>query len=481
MKAYFVIFCLCILNPFALRAIPAVDIAPIHEAFVSKFSDPIPLVTIPQTPPSPRAENIPPKPYEDAIWISGYWAWVQEKNDFRWICGVWRRPPPAARFWIPGSWNKTDSGWVFAKGFWSNAPQNQLKLINKAPPAAISDKIPQAPSADHFWAPGYWNYTEASGLYSWFSGKWEEANSSWILAPASYIWRPTGFIFAPLYWDWPLDKRGTAYNCQDQTGPLVAIQSEIILQRLFVYYPDYCLFYWHWWHFHPHWVWDGCGCVPSWWFWHDWWSLGWSDSWGLWWWWSHPGFFPPWWLSLELSLNIAPPPEALIELLKNLPKPPFDLELGDKLLPPGGSPGAHDLPLPNIPNDVTPGGQITLPTPPDITPPQVTIPPPPPTPPQTPDYPPQTRTPPPTYYPPSEPPTYYPPSDRYPPGRNPPRWPPRGDDGNDERRPIRPDYPTTPNNPRVPGGKGPNYNPQQTQPNTRPNYNPPSLRGTKQL
>lgn len=510
-----ILFCLGIMCPSLFSA--AVDIAPIHEAFVPKFADPLPLLTISQTPPSPRADNIPSKPYDDAIWIPGYWAWVPEKNDFSWICGVWRRPPPSAQFWIPGSWNKTDAGWVYAKGFWSPVPQNQLKLINKAPPAVITDKVPTAPSVDYFWAPGYWNYSEGSSSYSWLSGKWEQSNPNWVLSPSSYIWRPSGFIFAPLYWDRPLDQRGAAYNCQGNSGPLVVVKPEIILQRLFVFYPDYSLFYWHWWHYHPNWAWDGCGCVPSWWLWHDWWFLGWSDCWGLWWWWTHPGVLPPWWLTLELSSHIAPPPDALVELLKNLPKPPFDIKPGYKILPPTGSPGVPELPLPNIPSDVTPGGQITLPTPPATSPPQVTVPTPPSTPPQyqeperpyyppTPQpppstyYPPQQQVPPSTYYPPSEPPSYYPPGRYpYPPSeRTPPRWPPRGqgDDQQDERTPPRPNYPNTPPRPNYPtnpknpttppSNRGPNYTPGgQVQPRNpvipqvnQPNYvPPPSSRG----
>lgn len=485
----------CWVIPLFLRAADGIEIAPIHEAYVSKFTDPTPLFTVAETPPQVRAENVPPKPYEDAIWIPGYFAWVQEKNDFAWICGVWRRPP-IGHVWIPGSWEKTDSGWIWAKGFWSSVPQDQLKFITKVPPSVISDKIAAAPGPDYFWTPGYWNYEQIGSSYRWLSGKWEKSNPNWVLAPACYIWRPSGFVFAPFYWDWPLEKRGKAYNCFENDSKLVAMEPEMVMQRLFIYYPDYCLFYWHWWHFHPNWVWDGCGCVPPWWGWHDWWFLGWSDCWGLWWWWGHPGAFPPFWLTLELSLEIAPPPFAIIDFFKQLNKPHFDIKLGDKLIPPQGKPGKQDVPFPNIPHDVTPGGQITPPALPDT---GVTLPPPPPMPdqeptPPAPSYPPQQPTPP-SYYP-EEPPTYYPPQDRIPdrrpPGRRPPQWPPerpdRGDRPNYPPRPnyVPPDSKTPPPNyvppqrtpPRPPS---PNYiPPQQTAPRIpSPNYIPPQSEGLK--
>jgi hypothetical protein len=506
-----IIFCFGILSFSILSAAQLVDMTPIHEAFVPKFTDPLPHVTSPIQPPAPRLENPPSQPFENAIWIPGYWAWIQAKNDYYWICGVWRRPPPSAQYWIPGSWIKIDSSWIYAKGFWSNVPQNQLTFIKIAPPAAISEKLSPAPSPNYFWAPGYWNYSKDSNQYSWLSGKWEQSNSSWVLAPSSYIWSPNGYAFSSFYWDWPLDKRGAAYHCQGDNAPLVVIQSEVILQQLFVFYPDYCLFYWHWWHHHPDWVWDGCGCIPPWWLSHNWWFFGWADGWGLWWWWSHPGILPPWWLSLELSLEIIPPPGILIELLKDLPRPLFDIRLGDKVLPPRGTPGGHNLPFPNIPNDITPGGQITLPTQPNIIPPQITVPPPPIPPqssePQTPYYPPQPQSPP-TNYPPSVPPTYYPPeyqppSDHYPPHdrfpppeRTPPspKWPPRGhgDNHNDDVTPPRPNpsyppnYPTapsdktpsrprtpsdkTPSRPRTPSDKTPSH--PRTPSHKTPNYTP---------
>ncbi len=379
-KRLYVILTFCFLVfglPWGLPCLHAVtplpNLLPIHEAFVPKFSDPLPLTIIAKDPPPPLNETIAPHIlYEDGIWIPGYWAYLDEANDFAWICGVWRRPPPG-QYWISGSWEHSNQGWIWARGFWSPLPLEQLQYIAKAPPASISDNIPLSPGSSYFWAPGYWNYSAGTQNYSWLTGKWEPSNPDWILAPATYIWRPNGFIFVPAYWDLPLEERGSAYSCQGDE-PYAIIEIPLLIERLFFCYPDYVTFYWHWWHFHPHWVWEGCGCVPPWWVWHDWWFFSWSDSWGLWWWWSHPGEFAPIWLSLELSLEIAPPPLPIIDAFKKLSKPKFDLKLGDKPLLPKGTFGKKDLSFPHIPNDITPGGKITLPEQPK---PQMTIPPPP--------------------------------------------------------------------------------------------------------
>lgn len=360
--------------PYLQAATSLPDFLPIHEAFVPKFNDPLPLMIIAKDPPPPIIETIPPHILnEEGIWIPGYWAYLESANDFVWICGVWRRPP-IDQYWIPGSWVQNDQGWIWARGFWSPVPAEELQYIQKAPPASISDNIPPSPGSAYFWAPGYWNYSTGTQNYSWLSGKWELSNPDWVLAPACYIWRPSGFVFVPAYWDWPLEQRGSAYSCQGDE-PYAIIEVPLIIERLFFFYPDYISFYWHWWHFHPYWVWEGCGCVPPWWVWHDWWFLSWSDSWGLWWWWSHPEEFAPDWLSLDLSLEIAPPPIPLVDAFKKLPKPKLDLKLGDKPLLPKGTFGKKDLPFPSIPNTITPKGKITLPAQPKS---QITTPPPPP-------------------------------------------------------------------------------------------------------
>lgn len=483
---------------------PAFNPTPIHEAFATKFTDIVSFAPISREPPLSRVEMPPPQPYGDAIWIPGYFAFVQEMGDFEWICGVWRRPPPN-HIWVPGYWNRGQDGFSWIRGFWSREREERLIYISKAPPLTPTENVPTPPDNNSFWAPGYWNYTSATSSYTWLSGAWTPFDSNWVLAPAHYEKRPEGYIFLPFYWDHPIDKRGTAYSCTEQGGP-IPIEPQVIVQRLFFYYPDHLCWYWHWWHYHPAW-WSDCWCLPPWWEWNSWWGLGWNDCWWLWWWWGHPGFASPWWLSPDFALKIAPPLEELLDFLdrwrpfppdwlRNLPD---DLKRGFPDVRPTGprGSGGGSVPLPPFPG-IGGGGRVQVPPMPpseSFPPPRVTIPP-------TPSYPssppsgspPASGTPPygprplpppaiepPTIEPPETPPTYVPPprrdwpDGRYPDGRpgghpdqpTPPREPPR------QPPPRTP--PTPPRTPpqTMPPGYIPPVTPPRTPPRTPPQVTPP--------
>lgn len=437
-----------------------------HEAFLFSYTDPTQKKIVQKAPPAPIVETPPSKPMNEAIWIPGYWAWIPEKNDYAWICGVWRKPPPNMQ-WILGSWEKVDGGWVFAKGFWHLKPLSQLSYIQKAPPALIQDNIGDAQEGQSFWVPGYWEYSDATGSYGWLKGKWEPFNQNYVLSPACYVWRPSGYVFVPLYWDYPLDQRGYAYLCNGDASNATfsRIEVDTIIEQCFFYYPNYINIYWHWWHYHPG-YWDGCWCMPPWWGWNGWWSLPWQEAWGLWWWWGHPGAFPPFWISLELSLEISPPDIILVDAFKKLSKPPFELKLGDNPLLPKGPIKGKTVPLPSPSTTVDPKGGVLVPPLPqrEVTPPVPPPPPPPPvqqTPPSSypvePSYPNQEAPPRDHYYPEGErvPPVYYPPVDRHPP-HYPSSDKPRPHTPPGDKRPPTTKPPTTkPTEPTYP--KYPNY------------------------
>ena len=414
----------CFISTIANAMSPIANATPIHEAFISKFTDPIPPVIISKQPPAAIIENIPTRPANDLIWIPGYWAWLEEKNDYTWVCGVWRRAPPR-NFWIPGTWNEYKGGWAWSKGFWSRVALDNLYHIEQEPPHAIDDKVPIAPAKDYFWIPGYWQYSIASKSYSWLSGKWELFNENWVLAPASYVWTPSGYYYAPMYWDWSLEKRGSAYVCSNAAQFLpVLIEPEAIIQQLYSYYPDYLSLFWHLWHFHQDW-WDDCICVPQWWVWTEWWTFPWGEMWGFWWWWTHPDFLPPIWVTSEVAMEIPPPPENIVKLFEKIKKPFFEYKAGDKAILPTGIPGFKHLYKPHLSNDVTIKGSVTVPPLPIRPPVKQVAPLIQPTPEvkvlQPSHEPPQTR--PPVFYPSDEleePPRYYSPDRPYHPRRPPP-------------------------------------------------------------
>lgn len=198
---------------------------PVHEAFAAPVvNDPAPGLVVPKAPPEP-IEEMPPdqKPAgENVEWISGYWSWDESRDDFVWISGVWREPPPG-RQWVPGYWNQTDQGHQWVPGAWIpiEAEQNAQVAADAAtaqgpatylpaPPASleVGPNVP-SPSGNVFWSPGcwYWRHTR----YVWRPGFWTVARPNWIWAPAHYIWTPGGYLFVEGYWDLPLANRGMLF------------------------------------------------------------------------------------------------------------------------------------------------------------------------------------------------------------------------------------------------------------------------------
>ena len=93
---------------------------PVHEAFaLPVVNDPKPGLTVAKQPPAP-VEEAPPdqKPAgQNVQWISGYWSWDASRDDFLWVSGVWREPPPG-RQWVPGYWNQVEGGYQWVAGAW---------------------------------------------------------------------------------------------------------------------------------------------------------------------------------------------------------------------------------------------------------------------------------------------------------------------------------------------------------------------------
>ena len=113
---------------------------PLHEAFAEPIvADPIPGLIVAVEPPPPINELMPEfRPDgDDAIWIGGYWGWDQQREDFIWISGVYRVPPPGHQ-WVPGYWHRVADGWQWGQGFWLEDIAESIVYL-PPPPATLEN------------------------------------------------------------------------------------------------------------------------------------------------------------------------------------------------------------------------------------------------------------------------------------------------------------------------------------------------------
>jgi hypothetical protein len=184
---------------------------PIHEAFARPGElKPEASPVVPKAPPEPIPEDPPElKPEGDNVqWISGYWSWDADRNDFVWVSGTWRVPPPD-RQWVPGYWSNTREGWRWVPGFWAGTQQAEVPLLPAPPDTLENGPSVPAPGADYAYTPGVW--VCRTGRWLWRPGYWHplEARRVWVCA--HYNWTPGGYIFVDGYWDYPLEDRGLLF------------------------------------------------------------------------------------------------------------------------------------------------------------------------------------------------------------------------------------------------------------------------------
>ncbi|MFH1082988.1 MAG: hypothetical protein V1751_06320 [Pseudomonadota bacterium] len=183
---------------------------PIHEAFAEAVVlDPEPGIVAPKAPPA-LIKEIPPeqKPEGDVQWIPGYWAWDDERNEYIWVSGVWRVPPPG-RQWVPGYWNLVTHGYQWISGYWASVKAKETEYLPEPPESVEVGPSSNASSPDYTWIPGCWVWHY--GRYAWRPGYWAVVNPNWIWVPAHYIWTPRGYIFVGGYWDYTVIHRGVLF------------------------------------------------------------------------------------------------------------------------------------------------------------------------------------------------------------------------------------------------------------------------------
>jgi len=230
---------------------------PIHEAFAAPILlDPGPSPVVDRVPPGPVAERPPGRRLEgdDVIWIPGYWVWEADLNDFLWVSGIWRLPPPGHK-WAGGYWHLGDHGQQWVSGFWAPPDTASLTYRPRPPRSLEQGPIGASPSPGDIWSPGTWTWQE--GDYRWLSGEWIAARRDWLWTPSHNIWTPRGYAGMRGYWDHgmlrrglvfaPVHFRGSPYDRPDFSyTPRVVIPGDQITSHLFIgpeaqhyYFGDY--------------------------------------------------------------------------------------------------------------------------------------------------------------------------------------------------------------------------------------------------
>src|SRR5262249_48250508 len=104
---------------------------PVPEAYAEPVSQSPPPAPVGSKPPPDPIAELPPeqKPEGDNVqWLPGYWNWDEDRQDYIWVSGFWRTPPPD-RQWVPGHWQKVEGGWQWSPGFWNATGQSQLDYL----------------------------------------------------------------------------------------------------------------------------------------------------------------------------------------------------------------------------------------------------------------------------------------------------------------------------------------------------------------
>ena len=184
---------------------------PIHEAFAEPVVfNPRPGAIVEADLPVP-IEELPTEQTivgDNVAWIPGYSVWDIDRKDFIWVSGFWRVIPPG-RQWVPGYWTKVAGGSQWVSGFWAPTEHEELEYLPTPPQTLEQGPSTLAPSPNHFWVSGCWNWRD--NRYLWRPGYWTIAQTNWMWVPSYYAWTPQGCVFIPGYWDYVMPQRGLLY------------------------------------------------------------------------------------------------------------------------------------------------------------------------------------------------------------------------------------------------------------------------------
>jgi hypothetical protein len=198
-------------RPYGEDGVQVLTRGPVHEAFAETVTyDPGPGILVTRPPPEPIEEVVPDQRPDgvDVTWIPGYTAWDDERNDYLWVSGVWRIPPPG-RQWMPGYWGTTQQGFQWTAGYWADEQLNEVEYLPEPPETVEVGPSGIPPSSDHNWIPGAWVWVQ--GRYAWRPGYWVAGHANWDWVPSHYNWAPRGYVFVDGYWDHSIQNRGVLF------------------------------------------------------------------------------------------------------------------------------------------------------------------------------------------------------------------------------------------------------------------------------
>ena len=58
-----------------------------------------------------------PKPFPNAVWITGEWTWNMRSNRYVWRAGRWVKAKRNKRY-VAGKWERRRTGWIYIPGKW---------------------------------------------------------------------------------------------------------------------------------------------------------------------------------------------------------------------------------------------------------------------------------------------------------------------------------------------------------------------------
>lgn len=190
---------------------------PVHEAVAATDTVTIEsTVRVSRQPPTeiPDGER-PLRKSSDAVWIEGYWEWFQDRREFVWLPGIWRRPP-AGLTWKPGKWVPSPDGAVRYPGYWyddqkpptimRDLPPNNREFLRDGGRTATHNML----GADGFWARGSWSIN-AEGKFLWQPGYVAAAEPGYQWQAGRVVPVQGGYAVTVGYFDVTPSQRGQVF------------------------------------------------------------------------------------------------------------------------------------------------------------------------------------------------------------------------------------------------------------------------------